>query len=43
VPVRLYFRIRNLSYLRYSTVNGYPDFGRMLFSGVQIKLLKEAD
>ncbi|MBW6500537.1 MAG: TonB-dependent receptor plug domain-containing protein [Bacteroidales bacterium] len=43
VPVRLYFRVRNLSDLRYSTVNGYPDFGRMLYAGVQVKLMKEAD
>lgn len=37
VPVRFYLRSKNLTDKRYSTVIGYPDFGRMLFGGVQIK------
>ena len=41
VPVRVYFKIRNLTDYKYSTVIGYPDFGRMIFAGVQIKLRKE--
>jgi outer membrane cobalamin receptor len=41
VPVRIYFKMRNLTDNKYSTVIGYPDFGRMILAGVQIKLLKE--
>jgi iron complex outermembrane receptor protein len=41
VPVRVYFKMRNLTDNKYSTVIGYPDFGRMIFAGVQIKLRKE--
>jgi outer membrane cobalamin receptor len=37
VPVRFYLKGRNLSDRHYSTVIGYPDFGRMLFGGVQVK------
>jgi iron complex outermembrane receptor protein len=36
-PVRIYLRSKNLTDKRYSTVIGYPDFGRMLFGGMQIK------
>ena len=43
VPVRVYFRMRNLTDKKYSTVIGYPDFGRMIFAGVQVKFLKEQD
>jgi iron complex outermembrane receptor protein len=38
VPVRFYLRVKNMTDERYSTVNGYPDFGRMFFTGVQVKL-----
>lgn len=41
IPARLYFKIRNLMDIRYSTVIGYPDFGRMIYAGVQVKFLKE--
>lgn len=37
IPVRFYFRIRNLTDKRYSTVIGYPDFGRMIYAGIQVK------
>ena len=37
ISVRFYMRIRNLADIRYSTVNGYPDFGRMIFAGTEIK------
>lgn len=40
LPVRIYFRMSNLTNIKYSTVIGYPDFGRMIFAGVQIKFLK---
>lgn len=41
VPVRVYLKIRNLADKKYSTVIGYPDFGRMIFAGIQIKFLKK--
>jgi len=41
VPVRLYLRIKNLTDKIYSTVNGYPDFGRMVFAGIQVKFRKD--
>jgi len=41
VPVRIYIKTKNLTGIKYSTVNGYPDFGRMLFAGLQIKFLKD--
>jgi outer membrane receptor protein involved in Fe transport len=37
IPARFYLRVRNLTDTRYSTVIGYPDFGRMFFAGLQIK------
>lgn len=40
-PVRFYARIKNLTDRKYSTVNGYPDFGRMLFGGIQIKFISK--
>lgn len=40
IPIRVYFKINNLTNKRYSTVIGYPDFGRMIFAGMQIKFLK---
>jgi outer membrane receptor protein involved in Fe transport len=40
VPVNLYFRIRNLTNRRYLTVVGYPDFGRMIYAGIQLKFMK---
>ena len=41
IPVRIYFKIKNLTDTKYSTVIGYPDYGRMIYAGVQIKFLKE--
>lgn len=38
IPVRFYFRIKNLTDKRYSTVIGYPDFGRMIYAGINIKI-----
>ena len=43
VPVRVYLKTQNLTDKKYSTVIGYPDFGRMIFAGVQIKLRKEKE
>jgi iron complex outermembrane receptor protein len=40
VPVRLYLKILNLTGKKYSTVIGYPDFGRMIYAGVQASFLK---
>jgi iron complex outermembrane receptor protein len=37
VPVRFYVKSRNLADYHYSTVTGYPDFGRMIFAGIQMK------
>jgi len=41
IPVRIYFRVKNITDNNYSTVIGYPDYGRMIYAGVQIKFLKE--
>ena len=41
IPVRIYLRTKNLTGKKYSTVIGYPDYGRMIFAGVQIKFQKE--
>jgi outer membrane receptor protein involved in Fe transport len=41
VPVNFYFRVRNLTDKRYSTVVGYPDFGRSVYFGMKINLAKE--
>jgi len=38
VPVRFYLKSRNTGDRHYSTVIGYPDFGRMIFGGIQVKL-----
>ncbi|HLN56680.1 MAG TPA: TonB-dependent receptor plug domain-containing protein [Bacteroidales bacterium] len=38
VPVRFYVKSRNLGDSHYSTVIGYPDFGRMIFGGIQVKI-----
>ena len=40
VPVRIYIKTRNITNKKYSTVIGYPDFGRMIFAGIQVKFLK---
>lgn len=37
-PARLYLRIKNISDRRYSTVVGYPDFGRMIYLGLRLSL-----
>lgn len=39
IPTRVYFKVKNISDKRYSTVIGYPDFGRMIYGGLQIKFL----
>jgi outer membrane receptor protein involved in Fe transport len=36
LPVRFYLRVRNLTDVRYSTVVGYPDFGRMIYLGMRL-------
>jgi outer membrane cobalamin receptor len=41
-PLRLYFRIRNINDKKYSTVTGYPDFGRMIFTGIQLRFSGQA-
>ncbi|MGE5419385.1 MAG: TonB-dependent receptor [Chloroflexota bacterium] len=38
VPIRFYIKSRNLTDSHYSTVIGYPDFGRMIFGGIQVKI-----
>jgi outer membrane cobalamin receptor len=38
VPVRFYIKSRNLADNHFSTVIGYPDFGRMIFAGIQLKM-----
>ncbi len=38
IPVRFYLRSRNLTNEKYSTVIGYPDFGRSVYAGIQVKL-----
>jgi len=38
IPVRFYVKVKNLTGKIYSTVNGYPDFGRMVYSGISIKI-----
>ena len=40
VPVRIYLRVRNLTDKKYSTVVGYPDFGRMIYIGMRINFLR---
>ncbi len=34
VPVRIYLRVRNMADRIYSTVVGYPDFGRSFYLGM---------
>lgn len=34
VPLRLYIKVKNLTDKRFSTVTGYPDYGRMIFAGM---------
>jgi iron complex outermembrane receptor protein len=43
MPLRLYIRVRNLTDKRYSTVVGYPDFGRMLYLGMRLNFIKIPD
>jgi len=40
MPARIYFRVRNLTDKKYSTVVGYPDFGRMLYLGMRVSFLR---
>ena len=41
LPVRFYFRVRNLTDKRYSTVVGYPDFGRTIYLGMRLNIVKD--
>jgi outer membrane receptor protein involved in Fe transport len=41
VPVRFYFRMHNLTDKRYSTVVGYPYFGRTIYLGMRLNLVKD--
>ncbi len=41
VPVRIYLRVRNLTDRIYSTVVGYPDFGRSFYLGLRFSFTKE--
>lgn len=34
-PINAYIRVRNITNVKYSTVVGYPDFGRTLYAGIQ--------
>jgi outer membrane cobalamin receptor len=38
IAVRCYFKIRNMTDKRFSTVIGYPDFGRMVYLGLTLKI-----
>ena len=40
IPLNIYVRVRNLTDVKYSTVVGYPDFGRMIYAGMLIKFLR---
>ena len=40
IPVRFYFRIRNITDKKYSTVVGYPNFGRTLYLGMRFSFTK---
>ncbi len=39
MPLRLYVRVRNLTDKIYSTVVGYPDFGRSVYLGMRLNFL----
>ena len=43
IPARIYLRVRNLTDKKYSTVVGYPDFGRMIYIGLRLNISKEGD
>jgi outer membrane cobalamin receptor len=43
IPLSLYIRVKNLTNVKYSTVVGYPDFGRMLYAGILIKFIKDSN
>ena len=36
LPVRIFAKAKNLTNLKYSTVNGYPDFGRLFYAGIEV-------
>jgi len=36
MPLRIYLRVRNLTDQKYSTVVGYPEFGRMMYIGMRL-------
>lgn len=43
MPVRFYIRSRNLTDEKFSTVIGYPDFGRTVHAGIQVKFTSFKD
>lgn len=43
MPLRIYIRVRNLTDKKYSTVVGYPDFGRMIYAGIRWNFLKVSE
>ena len=38
IPLRLYLKVRNLADTKYSTVIGYPDFGRLIYIGINLNV-----
>jgi iron complex outermembrane receptor protein len=38
VPLRCYFKVQNVTDKRYSTVIGYPDFGRIISLGINVSI-----
>jgi iron complex outermembrane receptor protein len=40
VPLNLFLRVQNLTNVKYSTVVGYPDFGRKIYGGILLKFIK---
>jgi hypothetical protein len=40
VPLNLYLRVSNITNVKYSTVVGYPDFGRKIYAGILVKFTK---
>jgi hypothetical protein len=38
IPVRCYFKVQNVTDKRFSTVIGYPDFGRMIYLGMNLNI-----
>jgi outer membrane receptor protein involved in Fe transport len=40
LPLNLFVRVRNLTNVKYSTVVGYPDFGRKIYGGILLRFIK---